>query len=102
MVLTSATNYREFSRTNSCNYHCCSGEPLSIARDLKGVTSDDDVDDDHCYCRYLEVLLMRVACNAGQIVYSPSRKAFVSVSQGEGPFIAAEEYADLTGRSKNR
>uniref|UniRef100_A0A0B7AA37 Uncharacterized protein n=4 Tax=Arion vulgaris TaxID=1028688 RepID=A0A0B7AA37_9EUPU len=45
---------------------------------------------------YLEVLLMRVACNSGQIVFSPSRKAFVSVSQGDGPFVAAEEYADLT------
>ncbi|XP_059172077.1 membrane-associated protein Hem-like [Physella acuta] len=45
---------------------------------------------------YLEVLLMRVACNAGQIVYSPSRKAFVTVSQGDGSALAAEEYADLT------
>ncbi|BFZ05028.1 hypothetical protein BsWGS_08068 [Bradybaena similaris] len=45
---------------------------------------------------YLEVLLMRVACNPGQIVFSPSRKAFVSVLQGDGPFVAAEEYADLT------
>ena len=47
--------------------------------------------------RYLEVLLMRVACNPGQIVFSPSRKAFVTVSQGDGPMLAAEEYADLTG-----
>ncbi|XP_035825856.1 membrane-associated protein Hem isoform X2 [Aplysia californica] len=45
---------------------------------------------------YLEVLLMRVACNPGQIVYSPSRKAFVTVAQGDGPMLAAEEYADLT------
>ncbi|CAL1535112.1 unnamed protein product [Lymnaea stagnalis] len=45
---------------------------------------------------YLEVLLMRVACNAGQIVFSPSRKAFVTVSQGDGVLMAAEEYADLT------
>ena len=47
--------------------------------------------------RYLEVLLKRVALNAGHIVYSPSRKAFVTVSQGDGNHMAAEEYADLTG-----
>ncbi|RUS84127.1 hypothetical protein EGW08_008101 [Elysia chlorotica] len=45
---------------------------------------------------YLEVLLKRVALNAGHIVFSPSRKAFVTVSQGEGNLMAAEEYADLT------
>ncbi|KAK0068424.1 membrane-associated protein Hem-like isoform X3 [Biomphalaria pfeifferi] len=51
----------------------------------------------HIYTHwYLEILLMRVACNAGQIVFSPSRKAFVTVAQGDGPPLAAEEYADLT------
>merc|ERR1719239_762535 len=47
---------------------------------------------------YLEVLLMKVARTPGQIVYSPSRKAFVTVANGDGhgPLLAAEEYADLT------
>ncbi|KAL4225584.1 Nck-associated protein 1 [Mactra antiquata] len=46
---------------------------------------------------YLEVFLRRVTCNIGQIVYSPSQKAFVSLQQdgAQVPF-AAEEYADLT------
>ena len=43
---------------------------------------------------------MKVARNPGQIVYSPSRKAFVTVANGDGhgPLLAAEEYADLTGK----
>lgn len=46
---------------------------------------------------YLEVLLRRATCNAGQIVYSPRQKAFVTVATGEGQqAFAAEEYADLT------
>ncbi|XP_070198960.1 nck-associated protein 1-like isoform X2 [Littorina saxatilis] len=46
---------------------------------------------------YLEVLLRRATCNAGQIVYSPRQKAFVTVATGEGQTnFAAEEYADLT------
>ncbi|ESO87789.1 hypothetical protein LOTGIDRAFT_176882, partial [Lottia gigantea] len=45
---------------------------------------------------YLEVLLRRVTCNAGHIVYSPSQKAFVSIDHSEGQFFAAEEFADLT------
>ncbi|XP_060594108.1 membrane-associated protein Hem-like isoform X2 [Ruditapes philippinarum] len=46
---------------------------------------------------YLEVFLRRVTCNTGQIVYSPSQKAFVSLSQdGQQIPFAAEEYADLS------
>ncbi|XP_067656118.1 nck-associated protein 1-like isoform X1 [Haliotis asinina] len=45
---------------------------------------------------YLEVLLRRVTINIGQIVYSPSQKAFVSVASDGGAPFAAEEYADLT------
>ena len=46
--------------------------------------------------RYLEVLLRRATCNAGQIVYSPRQKAFVTVATGDGQQnFAAEEYADL-------
>ena len=41
--------------------------------------------------------MWKVTCNAGQIVYSPNQKAFVSLTtEGQVPFIA-EEYADLTG-----
>lgn len=46
--------------------------------------------------RYLEVLLRRATCNAGQIVYSPRQKAFVTVATADGQQnFAAEEYADL-------
>ncbi|XP_055996356.1 nck-associated protein 1-like isoform X6 [Ostrea edulis] len=49
---------------------------------------------------YLEVLLRRVTVNIGQIVYSPNRKAFVTVAADnnskENLYLAAEEYADLT------
>lgn len=52
--------------------------------------------------RYLEVLLRRVTVNVGQIVYSPNHKAFVTVTtennSKENLFLAAEEYADLTGK----
>ena len=49
-------------------------------------------------CRYLEVLLRRVTCNVGQIIYSPNQKAFVSLSvEGQQVPFAAEEYADLIG-----
>lgn len=45
---------------------------------------------------YLEVLLRRVS--AGHIVFSPNRKAFVSLyPEGQMPFNA-EEYADLMGK----
>lgn len=45
---------------------------------------------------YLEVLLRRVTCNVGQIIYSPNQKAFVSLSvDGQQVPFAAEEYADL-------
>ena len=48
------------------------------------------------YYRYLEVLLRRVS--SGHIVFSPSHKAFVSLSsEGQLPFNA-EEYADLMGK----
>ena len=51
------------------------------------------------FCRYLEVLLRRVTCNVGQIIYSPNQKAFVSLSvDGQQVPFAAEEYADLIGR----
>ena len=50
--------------------------------------------------RYLEVLLRRVTVNVGQIVYSPSQKAFVSVSGDSSVPFAAEEYADLTGKKQ--
>ena len=50
--------------------------------------------------RYLEVLLRRVTCNVGQIIYSPNQKAFVSLSvDGQQVPFAAEEYADLIGRN---
>ncbi|KAK6192637.1 hypothetical protein SNE40_004076 [Patella caerulea] len=45
---------------------------------------------------YLEVLLRRVTCNVGQIVFSPSQKAFVSITHTEGQLFSAEEFADLT------
>lgn len=52
--------------------------------------------------RYLEVLLRRVTVNIGQIVYSPNHKAFVTVATDnnskENLYLAAEEYADLTGQ----
>lgn len=55
--------------------------------------------------RYLEVLLRRVTVNIGQIVYSPNRKAFVTVAADnnskENLYLAAEEYADLTGECQD-
>ncbi|XP_052216371.1 membrane-associated protein Hem-like isoform X3 [Dreissena polymorpha] len=46
---------------------------------------------------YLEVLMRRVTCNVGQIIYSPCQKAFVSLqTEGQQVPFAAEEYADLT------
>ena len=44
------------------------------------------------------MLLRRVTCNVGQIIYSPNQKAFVSLSvDGQQVPFAAEEYADLIG-----
>ncbi|XP_052798204.1 membrane-associated protein Hem-like isoform X3 [Mya arenaria] len=46
---------------------------------------------------YLEVFLRKVTCNVGQIIFSPSQKAFVSLPhEGQQVPFAAEEYADLT------
>lgn len=48
------------------------------------------------------MLLRRVTVNIGQIVYSPNHKAFVTVATDnnskENLYLAAEEYADLTGQ----
>ena len=49
--------------------------------------------------RYLEIFLRRATCNVGQIIYSPSQKAFISLGQdGQQVPFAAEEYADLSGK----
>ncbi|KAL5007330.1 hypothetical protein ScPMuIL_016136 [Solemya velum] len=45
---------------------------------------------------YLEVLMRRVTCNVGHIVFSPMQKAFISLSADSSQSFAAEEYADLT------
>ncbi|XP_059172093.1 nck-associated protein 1-like [Physella acuta] len=43
---------------------------------------------------YIEVLLKRVICSTGHVVYSPNRKTFVTVSAGEHILMSPEEYAD--------